>query len=91
MLTPYRKSASFRTLSSSAFFRFFSSFPDCSNSASSGKNLGQFGSRDIMWYRIGLSETTCSEGRDDLEDFLRPRNMIAASARDTEREDELLN
>lgn len=85
MLTPYRKSANLRTLSSSAFFRFFSSFPDCRNSASSEKNLGQFGSNDIMWYKIGLSKTTCSEGRDVCEDLLRPKSIVVWFIRKSQR------
>ena len=76
MLTPYRKSASLRTLSSSAFFKFFSSFPDSNKLARSVWKFGELGSRDIMSYKIGLSATTCSEGRDDLEDLLRRKNMI---------------
>ena len=76
MLTPYRKSASLRTLSSSTFFKFFNSFPDSSKSASRGWKFGELGSRDIMWYKIGLSATICSEGREFL-DFLRRRNIVA--------------
>ena len=76
MLTPYRKSANLRTVSSSAFFRFFSSVPDCRNSASREENFGQFGSSNIMWYRIGLSETIWTEEREVREGFLRPRSMV---------------
>ena len=85
MLTSYRKSASLRTLSSSAFFRFFNSFPDSRNSPSSERNLGECGSSDIKWYRIGLSETTWFEGRADRGDLLRPKSMTVCFARRLQR------
>jgi len=72
MLTPNGESANLGTLSSSDFSRFFSSVPDCRISASGEENFRKFGSSDVVWYKIGLSESTWTEERDVREGFLRP-------------------